>query len=126
MGFGHQPKKWWLSTKVTDKTDDDFTNWFLYDMTHDNDCADVIGALRDACLDIFDEINNSDAKTPKEKMHAYFGVKDIPEEEMIDEILVEKKRRFIKTPLDLFLQLLRQSKFFWALNESKTHFSIIP
>lgn len=84
MGFDHQPKKWWLSTKVADKTGDDFTNWFLYDLTHDNDCADVIGALRDACLDIFDEINNSDAKTPKEKMHVYFGVKDIPEEEMIE------------------------------------------
>lgn len=90
MGFDHQPKKWWLSTKVADKTGDDFTNWFLYDLAHDNDCADIIGALRDACLGIFDEINNSDAKTPKEKMHAYFGVKDIPEEEMIDEILVER------------------------------------
>lgn len=90
IGFDHQPKKWWLSTKLPDRNVDDFTKWALYEMTNDNDCADILGNLRDACLDIFDEINDSDAKTPKEKMHTYFGVTSVPEEEMVDEILAVK------------------------------------
>lgn len=93
IGFDHQPKKWWLSMKLYDKTADDFAKWSIYEMTSDDACADILGNLRDACLDIFDEINDSDGKTPKEKMHAYFGVASVPEEEMVDGIL-ESKNRF--------------------------------
>lgn len=64
------------------KSGDDFARWACLDVTGDRDCAFVLGNLRDACLDIFDEINDSDAKSPKELMHKYFGVRDI--EEIVD------------------------------------------
>lgn len=73
IGMDHQQKEWWLSVKMPDATDEDFQNWYLGGLTEDDEIMDAICDLRDACVDMYNEIARSDAKKPKELLYSLFG-----------------------------------------------------
>lgn len=86
IGWDHQPKKWWLSIMMYDK---EFTDLFVNGVFSDNDYATGIGLLRDACVDIYHDIMNSDAKSPKQLMMDYFGIEKLEREDFEGMAIVE-------------------------------------
>ena len=59
-------------------------NWFLDGITTDDRLATAIGNLREACIDIYNEVSRSDAKSPKERLYAYMGKFELNKSRLID------------------------------------------
>lgn len=84
IGLDGQPKVWWLSIKLVGVSDDRFDDWNCLGICEDHLALEAIDKLRYACADIFSEIKRSDAKSPKELMHRYFGVDSLKKTHLAD------------------------------------------
>ncbi|MBQ0080696.1 MAG: hypothetical protein KBS95_04015 [Alistipes sp.] len=82
----NQPEMWWLKTEIDDADEKDFKNWCLHGPRSDDRLLANIISMGYANVEIFREINRSDAKTPKERMHSYFGMKSKPDVSAIDNL----------------------------------------
>ena len=74
----NQPEMWWLETDMDDADEKDFENWCLHGPRSDDRLLSGIIDMSFGNIYIFSEINRSDAKSPKERMHSYFGIKSKP------------------------------------------------
>ena len=70
IGWDHQPKEWWLSLRLYDF---DFAELLLLTPLDFDEVLGAIDDLKEAALAMMQDIQRSDAKSPKQLMNELFG-----------------------------------------------------